>query len=88
LAVASVLDGIAETYAEWGASGFACLRDEFDRRSSLVGEAVMVSDRDGTVRASGMVCGVDELGRLLVAGTDGVDAISAGEVTLRAPRQS
>jgi len=88
MAVAVVLDGIAETYDEWGASGFSCLRDEFDARSCLVGEAVMVSDRDGTVRASGMVCGVDELGRLLVAGGDGVDAISAGEVTLRAPRQS
>lgn len=87
-AVGAVLDGVAETYAEWHAAGFASLRQEFDASSSLVGESVTVSDRDGTERASGTVCGVDDDGRLLVAGDVGVDAISAGEVTLRAPRRS
>ena len=87
MAVATVLDGIAETYGEWAATGFAALRGEFDARSSVVGQEVTVSDRDGGVRASGMVCGVDDDGRLLVAGESGVSAVSAGEVTLRVPRQ-
>ena len=87
-AVASVLDGIADTYAVWRDSGFAALRTEFDAASSLSGEVVTVSDRDGTERTCGTVCGIDDDGRLLVAGNDGVTAVSAGEVTLRPPRQA
>ena len=86
--VASVLDGVAETYVVWRDSGFAALRAEFEAASALSGAVVIVSDRDGAERASGTVCGVDDEGRLLVAGEGGVDAVSAGEVTLRAPRQA
>lgn len=84
-AVAAVLDGIAEVYAEWLARGFSALRDEYESRSSLIGESVTVRDRDGAVRGSGEVLGVDVGGRLRLAGPDGEIAIAAGEVTLREP---
>jgi len=82
-AAAAVLDGVASAYAEWVSGGFAPLRDEYDARSALTGCSVVVSDLSGTVRASGDVVGVDGEGRLLLAGTDGVHAVAAGEVTLR-----
>lgn len=80
---ASVLDGIAEVYAVWRERSFAALRDEYARRSALDGSSVSVRDLRGTVRAQGMVVGVDSEGHLLVDGDDGLTAVSAGEVTLR-----
>lgn len=82
-ATAAVLDGVAGAYAEWQAGGFAPLRGEYDALSALTGRSVAVSDLSGTVRARGDVVGVDDLGRLLLAGSDGVHAVVAGEVTLR-----
>ena len=82
-ATASVLDGIASAYAEWLAAGFEPLRTEYESRSALAGRAVVVSDASGAVRAQGDVVGVDGDGRLLIVGSDGVQAIVAGEVTLR-----
>jgi len=82
-AAAAVLDGVASAYTEWASGGFAPLRDEYDARSVLTGCSVVVSDLSGTVRASGDVVGVDGGGQLLLAGTDGVHAVAAGEVTLR-----
>ena len=46
---------------------------------------VVVRDMDGTARVSGSVFGIDDEGRLLVAGLSGVEAVTAGEVTLREP---
>ncbi len=46
---------------------------------------MVVSDAMGTVRARGTVLGVDADGRLLVEGRAGVEAVVAGEVTLRPP---
>ncbi len=85
VAVAVVLDGISEVYDEWLAAGFGALRAEYESRSSLMGESVTVRDRDGTVRGSGAVVGVDEGGRLRLAGSGGEQVIAAGEVTLREP---
>lgn len=85
-AVAAVLDAVAFTYATWRESGFVALRSEYDQRSSLTGAEVTVSDRDGAVRASGVVLGVDDEGRLLLATAEGIQAVVAGEVTLRPPR--
>jgi len=84
-AVAAVLEGVAGAYAQWVAEGFAPMRSEYERRSSLMGEDVVVRDMTGAARASGSVIGVDDEGRLLVVGLDGVEAVSAGEVTLRQP---
>jgi len=84
-AVAAVLDGISEVYAEWLAAGFAGLRGEYESRLSLLGESVTVRDRDGMVRGSGVVVGVDAGGRLRLASAAGESVIAAGEVTLREP---
>ena len=84
-AVAAVLEGVAGAYAQWVAEGFGSLRDEYQRRSSLIGRDVVVRDMDGTARVSGSVFGIDDEGRLLVAGLSGVEAVTAGEVTLREP---
>lgn len=84
--VAAVLDGVADTYAAWLSSGFAALRAEYDERSSLTGVEVTVSNRGGTPHASGVVLGVDDEGRLLLATSDGIQPVASGEVTLRPPR--
>jgi BirA family biotin operon repressor/biotin-[acetyl-CoA-carboxylase] ligase len=82
-AVAAVLEGVAGAYAQWVAEGFGSMRDEYERRSSLMGQDVVVRDMTGAVRTTGSVFGIDDEGRMLVAGLSGVEAVSAGEVTLR-----
>ena len=84
-AVAAVLEGVAGAYAQWVAEGFGSMRDEYQRRSSLIGRDVVIRDMAGSVRTSGSVFGIDDEGRLLVAGLSGVEAVAAGEVTLREP---
>ncbi|TLM73020.1 MAG: biotin--[acetyl-CoA-carboxylase] ligase [Actinobacteria bacterium] len=82
---AAVLDGIAEACAPLEAGeGFAPVRDAYSRRLATAGADVAVRDRAGAVVAEGVARGVDEWGRLLVEGAQGVTAIVAGEVTLRA----
>lgn len=84
VAAAAVLDEIAKAYGEWTRLGFAGLRDEYERRHSLGGKRVTVRDAMGVIRAEGDVRGIDEDGRLIVAGADGGERrIAAGEVTLR-----
>jgi BirA family transcriptional regulator, biotin operon repressor / biotin---[acetyl-CoA-carboxylase] ligase len=84
-AVAAVLDGLSGAYAQWRASGFAVLRDEYEARSSLIGQDVTVRDMTDSVRAAGTVMGVDPEGRLLIATLGGMESVVAGEVTLRDP---
>jgi BirA family transcriptional regulator, biotin operon repressor / biotin---[acetyl-CoA-carboxylase] ligase len=83
-AAAAMLDGIAETYAQWRDGGFSAIRGQYEARFALAGQHVRVSDLTGVVRAQGKVTGVDDDGRLLVRSADGrVQAVVAGEVTLR-----
>jgi BirA family transcriptional regulator, biotin operon repressor / biotin---[acetyl-CoA-carboxylase] ligase len=84
-AVAAVLDGIAGAYAQWTAAGFAAMRTEYEAHSSIIGRDVTVRDMAGAVKAAGNVMGFDDEGRLLVATFGGMEAIVAGEVTLRQP---
>lgn len=84
-AAAAALDGIAETYRQWKRSGFGPLLPGYRERFSLAGCHVVVRDAAGGVRAQGVARGVDEEGRLVVAGEDGDVAVSSGEVTLRSP---
>ena len=81
---AAELDGIADTYAAWRTGGFSAVRAAYEERFALTGTDVRVGDLTGAVRASGVVEGVDDEGRLLVRGADGtMSAVVAGEVTLR-----
>lgn len=82
-AAAAALDGVAAEYAVWLDQGFEGVRDAFIERSALTGQQVVVSDMLGNVRAQGVAEGVDDEGRLLVRGRSGVEAVAAGEVTLR-----
>lgn len=82
---AAVLDGIAQTYQTWTDDGFESLRSEYDERAWLTGRDVIVSDASGSVIASGLVTGMDAVGRLLVSSAGGEVAIVAGDVTLRPP---
>lgn len=84
-AAAALLDGIADAYAEWIAGGFSSMRADYERRLSLVGEEVVVRDMAGSVKAHGIVRGVDDDGRLLVEAGSGIQSVAAGEVTLRRP---
>lgn len=81
---AAVLDGLAEACAAFSAGGFAGVRDEYAARLAMIGDEVVVRDRNGAEVAAGAARGVDEWGRLLVEGAQGVSAVTAGEVTLRA----
>lgn len=83
VAVAAALDGIAEAYAEWLSSGFGPMRAAYEARSSLIGQAVAVRTVAGDVRTAGTVMGIDDEGRLLVVTLGGIEAVAAGEVTLR-----
>lgn len=80
---AAVLDGVAKAVGRFEAGGFAVVAGEYDRRSVLAGEEVIVSDAAGRPIAGGRVTGVDESGRLVVDGADGPRAVAAGDVTLR-----
>jgi BirA family biotin operon repressor/biotin-[acetyl-CoA-carboxylase] ligase len=79
---AALLDGIARVYREVTAGGFAAVADRYRARHALRGSAV-VRDLAGAIVAEGVIEGVDDHGRLLVRGVDGITAIVAGEVTLR-----
>ena len=65
-------------------AGFEALRAGYESRLTLSGSPVRVSGLDGSVIAEGIARGVDEQGRLLVESEQGVVAVTAGEVTLRA----
>jgi BirA family biotin operon repressor/biotin-[acetyl-CoA-carboxylase] ligase len=84
-ATAAALEGIAAAYAEWLRGGFSAMREEYEARSTLIGDEVAVRDAAGAVKGSGTVVGVDDEGRLLVEGPSGVQAVFSGEVTLRRP---
>lgn len=84
-AVAALLDGIANAYGEWLGGGFSAIRDDYERRLGILGDEVTVRDMTGAIRAAGIVRGVDDQGRLRVDDGSRIQAISAGEVTLRQP---
>jgi BirA family biotin operon repressor/biotin-[acetyl-CoA-carboxylase] ligase len=85
---AAVLDGVAAVYRRWLAGGFDVLAQEYEERSMLTGAYVEVRGPDAIVRGSGRVAGVDGTGRLLVESEGVVQAVSAGDVTLRADANS
>jgi BirA family biotin operon repressor/biotin-[acetyl-CoA-carboxylase] ligase len=80
---AAALDGVAEAYRRWREAGFDVLLPEYLDRFALTGDEVLVRDSTGTVRAEGIVEGVDAQGRLLVrSGSGAVTLVATGEVTL------
>ena len=83
---AAQIDCLAARYQAWKSAGcsFAPSRDEYVERLSTLGQDVRVVAMGGEVLASGIVIGIDDLGRLLVRDEDGTIApVTAGEVSLR-----
>ena len=80
---ASVLDGIAEAYAEFLGVGFGPLVAEWQARDALAGCDVEVRDLAGEIVASGRASGITPDGRLLLSNADGQFAVATGDVTLR-----
>ena len=80
---AAVLEGIAATYREFLAAGFAGIAVECAARATLTGKQVTVRDAAGDVVAEGTVRGIDDGGALLLEREGLVSAVRAGEVTLR-----
>lgn len=83
--LAAILREFEHWYLRWAGGATpgdadACgLRAEYLRSCSTVGRDVRVELPGGGV-LSGRACDVDTSGRLLVAGPDGVEAVSAGDV--------
>lgn len=81
---AAVLDGLAAAVGEFESSGFGGLRECYSSRLALLGELVVVRDRQGATVGEGVVRGVDAGARLMLGTADGGEtSVTAGEVTLR-----
>ncbi|MDR1083052.1 MAG: biotin--[acetyl-CoA-carboxylase] ligase [Coriobacteriales bacterium] len=81
---AAVLKSLFSSYDTWRTQGcsFAPFVAAYREHMALVGKQVCVRAADGTELASGVVEGIDERARLLLAGKDGPTPVTAGEVTL------
>ncbi len=80
----AVLDAFWPLYESWQVEGFAPLKERYQQVSALQGHAVQVLDRRGSVLASGVVCGIDTEGRLLLEDEDQrICAVSSGEAHIR-----
>ncbi|MDY0087062.1 MAG: biotin--[acetyl-CoA-carboxylase] ligase [Coriobacteriia bacterium] len=87
-AAAMILDGIAEGYRLLVDDGVGAIRGALGVQDVLSGSEVTVREADGSVLARGRAEGIDDVGRLLLAGEDGrMRAIASGDVTLRDTRR-
>jgi BirA family transcriptional regulator, biotin operon repressor / biotin---[acetyl-CoA-carboxylase] ligase len=76
---AALADSMQRRLAQWrGGRGFASVRADWLKRAAGVGEPIRV--RLPERELAGRFQGLDEAGRLLVEGPDGVASITAGEV--------
>lgn len=67
------------------AHGFADLPARYALVDGLAGQPLDVID-DGRLRQTGIACGIDTQGRLLLRGAGGVQAVSVGEISVRLRR--
>ena len=75
----AALAAIGHRYAAWLEHGPAGVISGFGRRDHLAGRRITVGTPSGEMAGTG--CGIDALGRLVIAGPDGDVALSSGEVT-------
>lgn len=85
----SVADLVAATATAWHeavqqfeASGMARFKTRLAQVDALAGRAINVIER-GAIVHSGIACGLDEQGRLLIQTGQGITPISVGEVSIR-----
>ncbi len=76
---ASLAAAMQQRLGQWqGGQGFASIRADWLKRAAGIGESIRV--RLPERELSGRFRGLDEAGRLLVEGPDGVASVTAGEV--------
>lgn len=84
-----LISSIASTWYESlnhaTAYGFTDLPAQYALTDGLAGQLVDVLD-NGKLRQSGVACGVDHQGRLLVRNAKGVEPVSVGEISVRLHR--
>jgi BirA family biotin operon repressor/biotin-[acetyl-CoA-carboxylase] ligase len=80
--LAALLLELEHVLTGFAGAGFAAVRSEWDRYHAHAGQEVELRFPDGG-RLLGVALGVDDLGRLRVAGEHGVQAVTAGDVSLR-----
>ncbi len=75
----AVLAAIGRRYSAWVEHGPAAVVSAFGRRDHLAGRVAEVGTPEGTI--SGVACGIDEFGRLVVEEGGTARALASGEVT-------
>ncbi|MBV2181917.1 MAG: biotin--[acetyl-CoA-carboxylase] ligase [Castellaniella sp.] len=91
-ASATAADLVASTARAWydalnqaTSHGFVDLPSRYAQVDGLAGQQVDVID-DGHLRQTGVACGIDTSGRLLVRSASGTQAVSVGEISVRLRR--
>lgn len=83
--MAAMLDVLTETLQQFERDGFQAFVTRWNALHAHAGQAVVIVDR-GAVLHQGIAQGVDEMGRLLLDGSNGRIAVLAGDVSLRMDR--
>jgi BirA family biotin operon repressor/biotin-[acetyl-CoA-carboxylase] ligase len=79
--VATLLECFERAYERWRDGGFGPLKDDWERRATLLGKPVEVAAASATT--TGICVGIDSDGALLLKGDDNeVRRVIAGDVTL------
>ncbi|MGB6241503.1 MAG: biotin--[acetyl-CoA-carboxylase] ligase [Castellaniella sp.] len=86
---ATLVAGLArawyDTLNQATAHGFADLPARYAQVDGLAGQALDIIDA-GKLRQTGIACGIDAQGRLLVRNAEGVHPVSVGEISVRLRR--
>ncbi len=77
------LEILERRYQQYVDNGFGALRKKILKRSSLIGNDVMILGARGYQPIYGQVLDIDECGRLVVDTIDGPQTLLSGEVTLQ-----
>ena len=83
LLLGRVAGAMVRAFERCADKGFAPFRAAWAARDALDGRPVRVTEADGQVW-TGTACGIDDTGRLRVATTQGVRAVLAADVSVRA----
>ncbi|MCL2339595.1 MAG: hypothetical protein FWC59_01680, partial [Actinomycetia bacterium] len=80
-----LIQSLLDYLQRWQAAGigFAGFQAEYQSYLGQFGQSVEVRDQSGQLLAAGVVQGVDDHGRLILATRQGEQFVTSGEVTLR-----
>ena len=80
--LAAILSSLDELLQDYAHGGFASLRDAWQQRNALAGQAVSVRDEQSEI--TGICLGIEDDGALLIDTSRGITRIIVGDVSLRA----